>query len=97
MEVKFEHRITEVEERSKSNTHRIDEVEKRQDNLDKLATSVAVLAEREKKVEDNVEEIKSDVKSLTTKPAQRWENLVGQIISILVAAIAGFIFAKIGF
>ena len=97
MEVKFEHRITEVEERSKSNTHRIDEVEKRQDNLDKLATSVAVLAEREKKVEDNVEEIKSDVKSLTTKPAQRWDNLVGQIISILVAAIAGFIFAKIGF
>ncbi len=96
MEREFEHRLTEVEERSKSNKHRLDEVENRQNNLDKLATSVAVLAEREKKVEDNVEEIKNDVKSLTGKPAKRWDNLVSQIISIIVAAIIGFALAKIG-
>lgn len=96
MEREFEHRLTEVEERSKSNTHRLEEVEQRQNNLDKLATSVAVLAEREKKVEENVEEIKGDVKSLTVKPAKRWENLVSQIITIVVAAVMGFILAKIG-
>ena len=50
MEREFEHRLTEVEARSKSNVHRLDEVEKRQDNLDKLASSVAVLAEREQNV-----------------------------------------------
>ena len=30
MEKELEHRLTEVEERSKSNKHRLDEVEKRQ-------------------------------------------------------------------
>ena len=96
MDIDIEHRLTEVEERSKSNTHRIDDVEKRQDNLDKLATSVAVLAEREKKVEENVEEIKVDVKSITGKPAKRWETLISQLITVVVAAVAGFILAKIG-
>lgn len=96
MEVKFEHRLTEVEERSKSNTHRIDEVEKRQANLDKLVTTVGVLADREERVENDVKEIKTDVKSLTSKPAKKWDNLINQIITIVVAAVAGFILAKIG-
>lgn len=96
MDPNLEHRLTEVEERSKSNTHRLDEMEKRQDNLDELVGTVKVLADREERVEDDVKEIKSDVKSLTSKPAQRWESLINQIITIIVAAIAGFILAKIG-
>ena len=96
MEREFEHRLTEVEARSKSNKHRLDEVESRQNDLDKLVSTVAVLAEREKNVESNVEEIKDDVKSLKSKPAKRWENLVTQIITIVVAAVAGFVLAKIG-
>ena len=97
MEREFEHRLTEVEDRSKSNTIRLDEVEKRQDNLDKLVGTVGVLADREKRVEDDVKEIKTDVKAIANKSGKRWDNLVNQIITILVAAIAGFILAKIGF
>lgn len=97
MEIQIEHRLTEVEERAKSNTHRLDELEKRQDNLDDLVSTVKVLAVREEAVENDVKEIKSDVKSLTSKPAKKWENLTNQIITILVAAIAGFILAKFGF
>ena len=96
MEIEFEHRLTEVEERSKSNKHRLDEVEKRQDNLDDLVSTVKVLAVREENVENDVKEIKSDVKSLTGKPAKRWDNLVNQIITVLVAGIVGFILAKFG-
>ena len=92
----IEHRLTEVEERSKSNAHRLDDVEKRQDNLDELVSTVKVLAVREENVENDVKEIKNDVKSLTSKPAKRWDSLVNQLITILVAAIAGFILAKFG-
>lgn len=92
----IEHRLTEVESRSKSNTHRLDDVEKRQDNLDDLVSTVKVLAIREEAVENDVKEIKSDVKSLTGKSGQKWENLINQIITLLVAAVAGFILAKIG-
>ena len=97
MEKEFEHRLTEVEERSKSNTYRLAEVEKRQDNLDDLVSTVKVLAVREENVENDVKEIKSDVKSLTGKPAKKWDNLVNQVISILVAGVVGFILAKFGF
>ena len=44
MEITIEHRLTEVEARSKSNMHRLDDVEKRQANLDKLVAAVEVLA-----------------------------------------------------
>lgn len=97
MENEIEHRLTEVEERSKSNTYRLAEVEKRQDNLDDLVSTVKVLAVREENVENDVKEIKSDVKSLTGKPAKKWDNLVNQVISILVAGIVGFVLAKFGF
>ena len=96
MEIKIEHSFTDVEARSQSNTHRLDEVEKRQNDLDALVSTVQVLATREERVEEDVKEIKTDVKSIKSKSATRWDNLVNQIITILVAAIAGFILAKIG-
>lgn len=94
--VEIEHRLTAGEQQIKSNTDRLDEVEKRQDNLDDLVSTVKVLAVREETVEKDVKEIKTDVKNLTSKPAKRWDNLVTQIITLLVAAVAGFILAKIG-
>lgn len=96
MEVKIEHRLTEVEERSKSNQHRLEELEKRQDNLDKLVSTVEVLAVREKNVEDSVEEIKADVKTLTSKSGQRWDSLTEKVIWAVVAAFVGFVLAQIG-
>lgn len=96
MQISTEHRLTEVEERSKSNSHRLDEIEKRQDNLDELVGTVKVLADREKRVEDDVKEIKVNVKSLTDKPAKRWDSLVDKIILTVAAAIVCFILAKLG-
>ena len=96
MDKEIEHRLTEVEARSKSNTKRLEEMEKRQDNLDELVSTVKVLAVREERVEGDVQEIKTDVKELKNKPAKRWDNLVTQIITIIVAALAGYILSKIG-
>lgn len=96
MDLEHEKRLTAVEERSKSNTLRLDDIEKRQNNLDELVGTVKVLAVREENVENDVKEIKSDVKSLTSKPGKRWDSLINQIITIIVAAIAGFVLAQIG-
>lgn len=96
MELNFEHRLTAVEDRSKSNSHRLEDVERRQDNLDKLATSVEVLAMREAAVESDVKEIKSDVKAIAAKPAKRWDGLVDNLIKLIVAALVGYALAQIG-
>lgn len=92
----IEHRLTEVESRSKSNTHRLDEMEKRQDNLDDLVSTVKVLAVREEAVENDVKEIKNDVKSLTSKPGQKWDSLMDKIIWAVAGAVLAFLLAKIG-
>ena len=91
-----EHRLTECEERSKSNTHRLDEVEKRQKDLTDLVTSVKVLATREERLEEDVQEIKTEVKKINEKPAKRWETVVTYVIAGIVAAVLGYIFGKIG-
>ena len=92
----MEHRMTQMEDWCKSNTHRLDEMEKRQDNLDKLATSVSLLAEREERMENDVKEIKSDVKSLAEKPGKRWEAIVDKVIWAVLAAVIAFMLGRIG-
>jgi SMC interacting uncharacterized protein involved in chromosome segregation len=96
MEREFEHRLTEVEDRSKSNKYRLDKLEKQQGEFVELVSSVKVLAEREQNVENDVKEIKSDVKSLTSKPGKRWDSLVDKIIVTVAAAIIGFLLSQIG-
>lgn len=92
----MEHRLTEVEDRSKSNTKRLDEVEKRQDNLDDLVSTVKVLAVREENVETDVKEIKTDVKSLKEIPGNRWNSIVEKVLLVIVGAVITFIMSKIG-
>lgn len=96
MELNFEHRITAVEDRSKSNSKRLDEVERRQDNLDKLATSVEVLAMREAAVESDVKEIKSDVKAIAAKPGKRWDGLVDKLVLIAATAFVTWLLTQAG-
>lgn len=96
MDLEHEKRLTEVEARSKSNAHRLDEVEKKQSDLSELVGTVKVLATKQEGVENDVKEIKSDVKTLTSKPGKRWESLISQLITLVVAAVVGFILAKLG-
>lgn len=96
MDIQIEHRLTAVEDRAKSNSLRLEEVEKRQDNLEKLTSTVEVLAVREKNVESDVKEIKADVKNLTEKPGKRWESLVEKAILTIAAALIGYALSKIG-
>jgi hypothetical protein len=96
MDMEHERRLTEVEARSKSNMKRLDEVENRQDNLDTLVATVAVLAEKESNVENDVKEIKSDVKSIKDKPGKRWDDIVDKAIWAVLAALIAFLLAKLG-
>lgn len=96
MDLEHEKRLVKVEDRAQSNTYRIDELEKRQDNLDELVGTVKVLAIREENVENDVKEIKNDVKTLTAKPGKMMDSIVEKIILLIVAAVVGYILAKVG-
>ena len=96
MEKEFEHRLTVVEDCSKSNTIRLDELEKRQDDLEKLTTTVNVLAIKEENIESDVKEIKSDVKEIISKPRKREDKIIELIIASVISVVMGYFFAKLG-
>ena len=96
-------KLAEVDARSRSNTHRLDAVEKSSDVLHELATSVKVMAGELKRQGDAVEEIKDDVTNLghkvdgiEKKPAKRWESIVDKLIWGVVGTVLAFLLAKIG-
>ena len=89
-------KLTEVEARCKSNTHRLDNVEKRQNALDKLAESIGRMDERQNAMDTDVKEIKADVKALAGKPAKRWESVVDKALMAAVTAIVGYVLIKLG-
>ena len=96
-ELEFEHRLTGVEDRSKSNTHRLDEVERRQNHLEELVGSVKILALRQENVESDVKEIKKDVKEIAGKPGKRWDAIVDKVLLTAIGAIVLYILARLGF
>ena len=89
--------VHDADQRSKSNTHRLDKMEERQDNLDKLVTSVSVMAEKQDRMETDIGEIKTDVRTMAQKPAKRWESVVDKVLMVLVGAIATYAALKLGF
>jgi hypothetical protein len=97
MEVKYEHRLTEAEAHIADHGRRIKDMEKRQDDLEKLTNTVSVLAVKEENIEKTVTEIKDDVKTLTDKPAKRWDLFITACITALASGAIGFVLAHFGF
>jgi seryl-tRNA synthetase len=96
-EQELEHRLTEVEDRAKANTRRVEEVERRQNRHEELLGAVTMLAHRQEIVESDVKEIKKDVKEINAKPGKRWDTIVDKVLLTAVSAILLYIMAKLGF
>ena len=86
-------RLVEVEQRSKSNMHRLDAVEKNQEALNSIATSVAVMAEQQKNISDKVDTIDAKVDTLESKPGKRWESLVDKSVWAAAGAVIAWLAA----
>ena len=89
-------RLAAVEQRCKSNSHRLDGLEKNTEAVNQLATSVAVMAEKMESTGDKVDGLCNDVKDLKAEPGKKWKFVVEKAIYIAVSAVMGFVLAKFG-
>lgn len=96
MDLEHERRLTEVEERSKSNSHRLDKLEESTEAINRLATSMEVMAERQEQVVETVGRLDAKVTTLEEKPAKRWDSLIDKIVWAIAAALIGFVLAQVG-
>ena len=89
-------RLQETTDRSIRNEGRIKKIEGEQVVLSKLATSVAVMAEQLRNMNDSVDALSGKVSVLESRPANRWNSLVDKVIWAAAAAVLTFVFTKIG-
>lgn len=89
-------KLQETTDRSLRNEGRVKKLEGEHEVLQKLATSVAVMAEQIKTMNANVQSLTGKVDKLEEKPAKRWDGLVDKAIWAVAAALIGFVLAQIG-
>ena len=96
-------KLAEVDARSKSNTHRLNDVEEKVDTLQRLTTAVELMASEQKHQSETMTEIKTDVTALgkkvddiEKKPGKRWDNLVWEVLKWGVLILLGIAAAKVG-
>lgn len=84
--------LAENTQRSKSNSHRIDELYESYEALNKMATALEVLATRQTGMAEKLDKIESKVSVLEEKPMKRIQSLIGYIVAALCSALAGALF-----
>ena len=89
-------KLQETTDRSLRNEGRIKKLEGEHQVLQKLATSVAVMAEQIKTMNTSVVSLTSKVDKMEEKPAKRWDGLVDKIVWAIAAAVIAFGLSKIG-
>lgn len=70
-----------------------------EENTKRLAqgdTTLAVINTKLQQIDDKLDELSSDVKSLKEKPAKRWETLSGVILQWVVTALLAYIAIHLG-
>lgn len=103
MDLEHESRLTAVEERSKSNTHRIDKLEESTEAISRLATSMEVMAERQEqcvtsvgKLDGKVSTLDGKVTALEQKPAKRWDGMVDKAIAAIIGGLVTYALSQLG-
>lgn len=91
MDLEHEKRLTEVIDMAKSNKRRIEKLESENTVLHQLATSVAVMAEQLKGLNQNVTTLTGEVEEIKGKPAKRYDLFVTAAITAIVSAVIGLI------
>lgn len=96
-------RLVRVEESSKQAHRRIDTLEHNLENTEnkieniyELTISVKEIATEMKAMREDMAKIDNRVHAIEEKPAKRYDAVVGQVISIIVAGVVGFFLAKFG-
>ena len=85
--------IAENGQRARSNSRRIEELEKNGELLHKMVTALEVLATQQRDVAEQVEKIDAKVTRIEESPMKRIYALIGYIVAALCSAAAGALFA----
>lgn len=100
--LEHERRLTKVEERSKSNSHRLDKVELVVEEIHTMAITMVELvqevkhtSETVKSLDEKVERMDSRVDQMEKAPAEDYKKIKNSAVEKIISGIVGFIIAGV--
>lgn len=94
--LEIEHRLTEVENRSKSNTKRIDEHDEALKENTDLISAIKELAVETKYMRADLNEVIERLNKLENKDGAKWDKFKWLLVAGLVTIILGYIAIQLG-
>lgn len=95
METEIIEKLAHLEERAKSNTKRIDEVEQEVKENRELTVAVKEIATEMKHLREEQSNMNDRLKIIEEKPSKNWDKVITTIIGTVVGALAGGIIGLI--
>lgn len=96
MDKKELERLVEVEQRSKSNTKRIDEHDEKIEKLENVYVALTKTNDKVDKIESDVSEMKTDLKEIKDKPSKKLDLIWGYMVAAIIGGLIGFVLVKLG-
>lgn len=101
-EVEIEHRLTEAEQRTKSNTHRLDKLEPIVEEIHTMSNTMVQLVQEVKHTNESVNSLNAKVDRMDSRvdemekaPAKEWSSAKKTVFSTILGAMASFLVAGI--
>ena len=99
-ELDIEHRMTEVEARAKSNTHRLDRLEPIVEEIHTMSNTMVQLVQEVKHTNETVNNLDAKVDRMDSRvdemekaPAKDWSNAKRTVFNTILGAVVGFLIA----
>lgn len=101
-ELDVEHRITAVEQRTKSNTYRLDKLEPIVDEIHTMSKTMVQLVEEVKHTNETVNSLNTKVDRMDSRvdemekaPADEWRSAKKKVLDTVIGVVVGFLMAGI--
>lgn len=95
-DIDFEHRLTEVEQRAKSNTIRIDEHDRKIKENNNLIGAIKELATEVKYMREDLNDTIERLNKLEGKDGDKWEKFKWLLVAGLVTIMLGSLAVQVG-
>lgn len=95
-DIDFEHRLTEVEQRAKSNTIRIDEHDREIKENNNLISAIKELATEVKYMREDLNDTIERLNKLEGKDGDKWEKFKWLLVAGLVTIVLGSLAIQVG-
>ena len=98
--INTEHRLTEVEQRSKSNSHRLDKLEPIVEEIHTMSNTMVQLVQEVKhtneavsNIDKKVDRMDSRVDEMEKAPGKEWSSVKKIAVTAVISAVVGFLIA----